>query len=299
MSPMEEAQPDLERRDECISRLMDEDEEARYDVARQIARLGKPVISRTIELAEDPCPRMREMACYILGQVGYSSPEEPDWLIRYPDGIPTLLRHLESDSDREVRATAAYALGFHAVPSTLPLLCRAATGPPESVRLAAAHALGSFYEETWATEEGRRHREEVTTTLLRLMDDEDEEVRDWATFGIYQGSHDTPAVRMRLFQALDDPYADVRGEAAVGLAEFGDRSLIPRLEQLLREDAESSPCYFEAAEKLGDPSLLPAVLEGAERLRHMMKKGEKLHFMVTSAMEALQKIANGNQESAS
>jgi hypothetical protein len=128
------------------------------------------------------------------------------------------------------------------------------------------------------------------------MDDEDEEVRDWATFGIHQGSHDTPTVRARLFQALDDPCADVRGEAAVGLAEFGERTLVPRLEQLLRGDGESSPCYFEAAESLGDPGLLPAVLEGAEQWRQTMEEGEELHSMVTSAIEALQKIASGQQE---
>jgi hypothetical protein len=83
----------------------------------------------------------------------------------------------------------------------------------------------------------------------------------------------------------------VRGEAAAGLAKFGDRSLIPRLDQLLREDPALHSCFFEAAEELGDPCLLPAVLEGAERRRQGIYKGEKLHPIITSAIEALEKAA--------
>ena len=41
--------------------------------------------------------------------------------------------------------------------------------------------------------------------LIALSADSDAEARDWATFGIHQGSHDTPEVRARLWQALDDP----------------------------------------------------------------------------------------------
>ena len=48
------------------------------------------------------------------------------------------------------------------------------------------------------------------------MDDEDEDVRDWATFSIHQGGHDTPEVRARLWEALDDPFSNVRAEAAFG-----------------------------------------------------------------------------------
>jgi hypothetical protein len=272
-----------------IERLMDEDEDKRYDLALHLARGGQPVIPRVIELAEDARPRMREMACYILGQVGSLDPESPGSLIHYPDGIPTLVRLLESDPDPEVRAAAAYALGFQREPSTAPALCRAANEPSPEVRLGVAHALRSFWVADWEDEKGRGLRSEVTAALLRLMDDEDDDVRDWATFGLSQEGHDTPQVRARLWQALDDPYADVRGEAATGLAIFGDRSLIPRLDQLLREDEALSPCFFEAAEELGDPCLLPAVLEGAERWRHGIYRGEKLHSFITSAIEALEK----------
>ena len=74
------------------------------------AKGGPVVLPRMIELAEDTRPRMREMACYILGQVGYPDPDYPLLLIRHPDGIPTLVRHLESDSDEHVRATDGQSL---------------------------------------------------------------------------------------------------------------------------------------------------------------------------------------------
>jgi HEAT repeat protein len=295
---MADTQSDTDRLTELIDRLMDEDENARYDAAGQIARMGRPALPRVMQLAGNARPRMRHMAAYILGQIGDADPTGRFVETRYPDGVPILVRLLESDLDDEVRAGAAHALGHQADPATLPVLCRAASDPAVGVRYAVACALGSFYEDQWEVEEGRKHRDEVITMLLRLMDDEDEDVRDWATFGIHQGSHDTPATRARLWKALDDPCPEVRGEAAVGLARFGDRSLVPRLEKLLREDEEISPCYFEAAEELGDPCLLSAVLEGAKRWREGMKDGEELHFMVASAVEALQKVASGRQEPA-
>ncbi len=276
--------------DELVEQLMDDDEDKRYDVARHIARGGQAVIPRAIELAEDARPRMREMACYILGQVGYPDPDSPGWLIRYADGIPTIVRHLESDPDDGVRTVAAYALGFHREPSTAQVLCGAASHPSCDVRLAVAHALGSFYGDVWE-EEARGLREEVIAALLQLMDDEDEEVRDWATFGVHQGRHDTPATRARLWQALDDPYVEVRGEAARGLAEFGDRALIPRLEKLLREDQDLSEYYFWAARELRDPVLLPPVLEAVERWRQGMEEDEQLDVFIASAVEALQEAA--------
>jgi hypothetical protein len=121
--------------------------------------------------------------------------------------------------------------------------------------------------------------------------------RDWATFAIHQGGHDTPEVRTRLWRALDDPCPEVRGEAAWSLGIFGERSLIPRLETLLREDRAISPNYFEAAEALGDPSLLPAVLEGAERWRRTMEGGEELHFCISSAIEALEEAVAAKRTS--
>jgi HEAT repeat protein len=279
-----------------IERLLDEDQEARYETAREISRMGRPVIPRLLALADDPRPRMRAMVCYILGQIGDRIPGEM-FIDRYPEGIPTLLRLLESDPDEEVREGAAAALGHHAVPCVLPALCRAAAEASAEIRYAVAWALGGTFGDGWTSAEARRHRPEVIRTLLRLMDDEDEDVRDWATFGIHLGEHDTPEVRARLWQALDDPFSNVRAEAALGLARLGDRALIPRLEPILREDDECQELHFEAAMALGDPCLLDAVREGAEHWSTFLDEGEEVPWKVTRAIEVLQQAADRLAES--
>ncbi len=283
---------------DLASRLLDEDEDKRYETARAMARMGRGVIERTLPWTEDSRPLMREMACFILGQVGYYDPERPSHFIHYEEGVPTLIRLLEEDPDETVRESAASALGQIAAPAAIPALVRSASHSSPEVRFAVTHALGSFYESTWEQTDPSC-KAEVTATLLRLMDDTDEDVRDWATFGIHQGDHDTPETRARLWKALEDPNADVRGEAAEGLAKFGDRSLLPILDRLLREDEALSPCYFEAAEALGDPTLLPAVLEGAKRWQEMGEDmEEEPHPYIKSAIEALRQASrdSGKEE---
>ena len=55
--------------------------------------------------------------------------------------------------------------------------------------------------------------------LLRLTEDTDDDVRDWATFGLdVQGGADSAEIRDALFRKLTDRNADVREEAMAGLA---------------------------------------------------------------------------------
>lgn len=280
----------LERR---VAQLMDEDEDRRYEAAIALQRLGRPALERALELVRDPRVRMREMACFVLGQVVDHPPIEGEpWPEPCRDGVPVLLELLQSDPNEEVRASAAAALGHQRIPSTIPELCRAALDPSEQIRFDAAAALGSFGGWIWEDPEAAPYRDQTCQTLLRLMDDPDDDVRDWATFGMHQGGHDTPEVRARFWKALEDPNPDVRGEASEGLALLGDPDLAPRLDDLLRNDPAISPCYFIAAEELGDPRLLPAVLDAAERWRNMGEEGEEPHPYITSAIEALQRVAN-------
>lgn len=289
---LSEARTLTERMEDLVPRLLDEDEHAAYKAAFEMHRLGRPALERALELARDPRPRMRAMACCVLGQVFDES--APDRALAqqglappvfYRDGVPVLLKLLENDPEPDVRSAAADALGHQELPRTLPNLCRAAGDPSAEVRCSVAGALGSSYG-GWEDPEALGHRCEVITALLRLMDDEDDDVRDWATFSMHLGDHDTPEVRARFWRALDDPYPDVRGEAVVGLVRLGERGVAARLAALLRE-GPISPCYFEAAEELGDPALLPAVLEGAERWGATLAEGEQMHSYITSAIQAL------------
>ena len=231
------------------------------------------------------------MACYLLGNASDPSREE---FTRLPDGIPVLIHLFEHETHEEVLASAAYALGHQATEHSaageaVPRLCELITHPSVEVRYAVTHALGSFWAGHWETHPELQPT--VGQALLVLTRDPDEDVRDWAVFGLHQGCHDTPEVRACFWRALDDPCPDVRGEAAAGLAKFRDRSFLPRLEQLLREDDDLPVAYFEAAEEVEDPTLLPAVLEGERRWRECMDEGKELHPSIPSAIKALSPAA--------
>jgi HEAT repeat protein len=274
--------------DNRITLLLEEDEEKRYEAARQMLREQPPAFETLLEWTADPRPRLREMACFCLREQDWTQKTSVlDAPFLYPEAIPTLVHLLETDPEPEVRASAVAALGFFENTERLPVLLRAISDPDENIRYQIAVALGRFGETQW--ERDTTYREATRTALLQLMDDEDEDVRDWATFGIHQGDHDTPETRARLWKALDDENYDVRGEAAEGLAKFGDRTLIPRLEELLRDKEELSPCFFHAAELLAEPSLLPAVLQAAETWKSWNENGH-LHFYGREAIEALEKI---------
>ena len=271
-----------------IERLMDEDEDVRYDSARTIAFSHSPRFETILGWSKDAQARMREMACFILGCSGKSN-ETGSFALIYPQAIPTLITALE-DADNEVRITAVGALGSHHVPDTIPALLRLVSDPSENMRYAVACALGSFYEQIW-DDINRHYKPQVEEALLQLMDDEDDDVRDWATFGIHQGGHAPPQSRARLWKALDDRNSNVKGEAAEGLAIFGDRSLIPRLETLLGDQNELSPCYFLAAAELGDPILLPAAVDAARRWRAW---GDENDWFIDSTIETLTEVSKAN-----
>ena len=93
--------------------------------------------------------------------------------------------------------------------------------------------------------------------LLELSVDADDEVRDWATFGIgSQIDLDTPEIRAALFARLEDANPDVQSEALVGLARRKD----PRALPIIADHLQSSDLQLldlDAAARFADPSLLP------------------------------------------
>jgi len=280
-------EPKADDIDALVAQLLDEDEDRRYKAAFALHKVGRPALHRALAAVADPNPRLRAMGCCILGQLGDLDASGGSYatgvLIR--DGVPVLMHLIRTDPVPEVRGGAAAALGHQQAPEAIPHLLAAMDDPHEDVRFDVTYALGCFH--CWDEEPYAPHQASVRQALLKLMDDPNDDVRDWATFGIHQGDHDTPETRARLFQALGDLRCDVRGEAAEGLALFGETGLKPHLELLLFEDPEISPCYFAAAEELGDPSLLPAVEYAAERWRETLAEHETMHHYITSALETL------------
>ena len=92
---------------------------------------------------------------------------------------------------------------------------------------------------------------QALAALCVLSADADDEVRNWATFGLgTQTEADTPSIRDALAARLGDVDETVRGEAMVGLAKRND----PRVHLAVRmalEEPEPLDLVLEAAELVG------------------------------------------------
>jgi HEAT repeat protein len=89
-------------------------------------------------------------------------------------------------------------------------------------------------------------------TLLTLMADTDEEVRDWATFGVgVLGDTDSVEIRDALGRAVHDSNEDVREEALVGLSKRQDKRALGPLLTALKEPTASARVVEAAYTLLG------------------------------------------------
>lgn len=97
--------------------------------------------------------------------------------------------------------------------------------------------------------------EKSIQVLIELSEDEDEDVRNWATFGLgSQIEVDTKEIRDSLFKRLDEEDDEIRGEALVGLSVRKDKRVLdPLLKELTGEWV--GVLVVEAAGELGDQKL--------------------------------------------
>jgi hypothetical protein len=99
------------------------------------------------------------------------------------------------------------------------------------------------------------------TRLVAMMEDPDDDVRDWATFAI--GSQlfvDGPAIRRALHDRLADAHKDTRDEALHALAARRDRSIADVVVTALRAD-DVSTLPIQAAAYLADPAFVAPLAE--------------------------------------
>jgi HEAT repeat protein len=116
------------------------------------------------------------------------------------------------------------------------------------VRLALARGLPSA-----------GNSDETIETLIVLSRDRNEEVRDWATFGLgSQCEADTDLVRAALFERVNDEHFDTRSEALMGLARRGDERVVAPVIAALRAEVVGR-LAVEAAGLLRRKEFLPAL----------------------------------------
>jgi hypothetical protein len=197
--------------------------------------------SEIFELAKKHSTSEDGIACAraldVLAQLGAGKPdfERP----HLSESISIALLHLE-DKRPLVVHSAAWALAHLGGNVAISALIDLKRHPDPGVRLAVANGMGSC-EQPQAIE-----------TIIQLMDDEDDDVRDWATFGL--GSLckcDSQEIRAALRKRLEDPFEDARNEALWGLAQRKDPSSVRSLLERLQSERWKDGDEMAAQETLG------------------------------------------------
>ncbi|BBL75368.1 HEAT repeat domain-containing protein [Methylomagnum ishizawai] len=167
------------------------------------------------KLTDDPDPINREIGADMLGQLGWSKRT-------FHKKSVAILKKLLSDSEPDVIASAAFALGHRNDPSAIPELLKLTGHPNPWVRHGVAFGLSCHDDNS------------AVNGLILLSQDAEFDVRNWATFGLgSQCDIDNDQLRKALIERTNDPEPEIRGEALIGLAKRKDERVIDKIAQEL------------------------------------------------------------------
>lgn len=219
------------------------DDDALWDIIPVLHYRGtREVLEAGQRLCRSSCPQERELGAHVLAQLGVDERAFPD------ESIRTLLGLLRDDEEPRVLEAALVALSHNGDARIVPAAAHFKSHADADVRYGVVLAVSRCDDSL------------AIATLIELTHDPEQEVRDWATFGI--GSMidvDTPEIRAALWERVTDEDDVVRGEALVGLAKRGDRRIVaPLLAELTSDSVDS--LMVDAAELIADPALYPALV---------------------------------------
>lgn len=144
----------------------DSDSIVRTLAAKRLQLIGtSDVFNAAIDFCSDSNADVREVGCFILGQLG--TPLLPF----AKDSVDVLVRAL-GDSSEDVREASLAAMGHLGHESFRSHLIAAASSSSPKLRSAVAFALGRY------------RGPDVVRLLTQLASDSEDEVRDWATIGL-------------------------------------------------------------------------------------------------------------------
>jgi hypothetical protein len=191
-------------------------------------------------LCGEPLKRARGAA--ILCQLRRAPRKWPHTERMFRDESYALItKALETEDNPLVVDSMVAALGHLDNPEGIPLILRYQGHRDEKVRFSVACALGCYPNDPQSVE-----------GLLKFTSDTDDDVRDWAVFGLgVQGDADSTEIREALLRCLDDANEDVREEAAHGLGKRHDQRLIPKLQAMLDQPVFTIRVAEAAAALLG------------------------------------------------
>jgi HEAT repeat protein len=215
--------------------------DAVLDAAERMGGAGPQAVASARARLLDPAPAVRAVACDVLTFAAEKFGIDED-------AATELIAVAEAEHDSDVLWSIVRALGATTDGRAAPVLIHLAHHPDPDIRFQVAMALPLVAP----TADLRP----ITATLIELSNDVDEEIRDWATFGLgAQLTVDGLDVRSALWARCFDPNPAVRAEGICGLARRRDPVAVPFVAQLLAAgDIDSAP--VQAAAFLADPTLL-------------------------------------------
>lgn len=202
--------------DDRLNALVAETNEDRRWEALRAFVISEPSLARFVgeHGVTSADPRTRQVAADVLGSV--ASVDHPSAAAV----ADVLIPRLEVEEDAKVLDSVITALGHAGDSRARAAVLKHADHPDENVRVAVAWSLPSLGLD-----------EESLAALRRLSADPDEDVRDWATFGLAESEARDPTTTEALAARTDDPHDDTSAEGILGLARRRDpraRSLIER-----------------------------------------------------------------------
>lgn len=177
----------------------------------------RQIFERAADLCRSTDPLSRARGADVLGQLGRTADHRSN---TFPEESYSVITELvQREKEPQPLAAGIAALGHLDNPLAVPLITGFSWHPSPEVRFDVAFALGCFPNDPLSAE-----------TLLRLTQDTDEVVRDWATFGLgVLGNTDSDEIREALVRRLTDSDEDVREEAMVGLGKRKDQRVLSTL----------------------------------------------------------------------
>ncbi|MFM8570149.1 MAG: HEAT repeat domain-containing protein [Pirellula sp.] len=228
------------------SRQLDSDELWQSVFAlRKVA--SKRVLDRALSYSRHPEAFHRSIGVSILAQLG------PDGDAYAEESKQMIRSMLPIEQDPEVITSLISAVSFRKMTEGTQWLVSLANNRSEDIRWRVAWALpidGISDPDVYQT---------CVQTLLRLMQDPEPQVREWATFSLSITEQDTPEIRNALLERLRDDDFQTRSEAAIGLANRKEPAAIDLLIEHLQSDRVGQ-LYVEAAEIYADRRLRPALM---------------------------------------
>ncbi|GAB4479393.1 MAG: hypothetical protein Kow00124_24970 [Anaerolineae bacterium] len=241
------------------------DEDIAWEAITTLHERGtREVFEAARDLTQSKVLKERIVGVDILAQIGVPERAFPD------ETFDILAGMLEAERNAELLGAIGTAFGHLGDPRATPLLMRLAGHASDLVRFGAVMGLLGL----------REHNDQAVAALIALSEDEDAEVRNWATFGLgTQIEADSPAIRAALLARLEDADEEIRLEALAGLAARRDARALDALVEALAGGAidPALPLHADLCAALtalkdewsGDPARLAAALaacrsDGAE-----------------------------------